>query len=92
MDVLDGLFHRKETTLMKTIEQLAREAIDIQDAWDLSGVVHAFSQVMTTLREHARAGGWEDTDELNQHPIAIMWASKIASLTKCETGLAFSMS
>jgi hypothetical protein len=77
---------------MKTLEQLARDALDVQDACNLSGVVHAFSNVMTALREHARAGNWENTDKLNHHPIAIMWASKIASLTGCENGLAFSMS
>jgi hypothetical protein len=36
---------------------------------------------MTDLREIARAEGWEGTDKLNTHPIAVLFSSKIASLT-----------
>lgn len=66
---------------MKTIKELAKEAIAVQDACNLSGVVHSFSRTMTDLREIARAEGWESTDKLNQHPISVLYADKIASLT-----------
>lgn len=66
---------------MRTIQELAKQAIDIQGACNLSGVVHSFSRVLTDLREIARAEGWESTDKINEHPIAQMYASKIESLT-----------
>lgn len=77
---------------MKTIKQLAQEVIDCQDAVNLSGVIHSFSRVMTELREIARAEGWEDTDKLNRHPIAVLYSSKIASLTDSEAPNNFSQS
>jgi hypothetical protein len=69
---------------MKTIKDLAREALAVQGACNLSGVVHSFSQAMTELREIARAEGWESTEKLNTHPVAIMYSSKIASLTNSD--------
>lgn len=63
---------------MKTLNQLAQDALLVQDACNLSGVVHGFSRAMTDLRALLPQAG---TDEINQHPISIMWASKIASLT-----------
>ena len=69
---------------MRTIRDLAREAIEAQDACNLSGLVHSFSKAMTDLREIARVEGWEGTDKLNRHPVAVLWSSKIASLTMSE--------
>jgi len=63
---------------MKTLSQLAQDALNVQDACNLSGVVHGFSRAMTELREALPQAG---TDEINNHPISVMWASKIASLT-----------
>jgi hypothetical protein len=73
---------------MKTIAELAKEALDVQDACNLSGVVHSFSRAITDLREIARAEGWECTDKINQHPIVVMWSDKIASLTNSNAGFA----
>lgn len=69
---------------MRTIKDLAREAIESQSACNLSGVVHTFSRVMTDLRLIAQAEGWETTEKINNHPVAILWSSKIASLTNSE--------
>jgi hypothetical protein len=60
--------------MSKTIKALAKEAISVQDACNLSGVVHSFSRAMTDLR--GIVGGM-----VNHHPIAIVWADKVASLT-----------
>ena len=57
-----------------TIKALAKEAISVQDACNLSGVIHAFSRAMTDLREITGT-------MVNHHPIAIVWADKVASLT-----------
>jgi len=55
-------------------------AILVQDACNLSGVVHSFSSVMEKIWSTARATGC-GTEWVNNHPIAVMYANKIASLT-----------
>jgi len=67
---------------VKTLKELARDALQVQDAVNLSGVVRSFGQALTDLREIARAEGWEGTEALNTHPIAQLWASKIHSLAR----------
>lgn len=62
----------------RTLKQLAQEALDVQDACNLSGVVHSFSRAITDLRENLPDAG---TSEINNHPICRLWADKIAHLT-----------
>lgn len=52
-----------------------RQAIDVQDASNLSGVVFAFARTMQKLCDEGL-----DTDARNSHPISILFASKILSL------------
>jgi len=75
---------------MRTIKQLAKEALDVQDACNLSGVVHSFSTVCTELRDIMREEGKFSTDNFNRHPIVIMYSSKIASLCGSESAVEFS--
>ena len=63
---------------MKTLADLAREALAVQDACNLSGVVHGFSRAITELRVVLRDPG---TDAINAHPVCVLWADKIAHLT-----------
>lgn len=70
---------------MMTDKEIAQEALDVQDACNLSGVVHSFSRIMSALSEKGLG-----TDAKNTHPAAILFASKIASLTGSEHGSAFS--
>lgn len=72
---------------MKTIQQLAQEAIEVQDACNLSGVVHAWSRSMTRLCELLPDLG---TAGRNQHPINVLFSSKVASLTRSEDSDTFS--
>ena len=67
---------------MRTMKELAKLAIDVQDACNLSGVVHSFSTIISELRNDHNI---QNTDELNHHPVCVMFASKIASLTDSET-------
>lgn len=60
-----------------------KEAIIVQDAVNLSGVVHSFSAVMEKLSKEAFDRGL-GTNWKNSHAIAVLYASKIASLTRCE--------
>jgi hypothetical protein len=59
----------------------AQQALDVQNACNLSGVVHTFSRVMTFLWDLDLGG----TDAVNTHPIARLYADKIAHLTGTQT-------
>jgi len=50
----------------RTLAELAKEALDVQDACNLSGVVHAWSRAITRLRE---VTGALSTTVINEHPI-----------------------
>lgn len=65
----------------KSLAQLAKEAIEVQDACNLSGVVHSFSRTIGRLRQILENQPDFSTEKLNSHPICILWASKISSLT-----------
>jgi hypothetical protein len=60
----------------RTLQQLAQEAINVQDACNLCGVAHGFAKAMSELDEYTNG-----TEERNRHPISKMWSDKIASLT-----------
>jgi myo-inositol-1-phosphate synthase len=69
---------------IKSMKELAQKSIEVQDACNLSGVVHGFSRAMESLCKHIG-----NTEERNQHPISVMWASKIESLTQCSGYMVF---
>ena len=56
------------------------DAIVVQDACNLSGIVIGFAKVMDKLCQESQRLGM-GTDWRNTHPIAIMYSDKIASLT-----------
>lgn len=62
----------------KSMKQLAADALAVQDACNLVAVVNGFVDVLNELRttHHITA-----TDELRNHPISQMWATKISDLT-----------
>lgn len=57
------------------LKRAAKDALTVQDACNLSGVVHAFSRAMSVVRESTNG-----TDEANTHPIAVLFADKIMDL------------
>lgn len=65
---------------MRTIEELLQEAKEVQDACNLSGVVHSFSRGMDDLWKIAREEG-QGTIWVNTHEYSKLFASKIMSLT-----------
>jgi hypothetical protein len=80
----------------RTMYDLVKNALQVQDAVNLSGIIHSFSRDISRLRillELAYKEGGSptrfSTDLLNRHPICIMWSSKIADLTGSEVGLRF---
>jgi hypothetical protein len=63
--------------MARTIQELAKEALQIQDGCNLSGLVHGWSRAITELREALPDLG---TDGINRHPINALWIDKLASL------------
>ena len=63
------------------------DAILVQDACNLSGVVHSLAELLPRIREEPDCTG---TDFVNQHPIVVMYVNKLSSLSGAENGLAFS--
>lgn len=64
-----------------TLQEAAQTALDVQDACNLSGVVFAFSRILTeVLWPEAHSTG-KGTDWVNTHPISVLFADKIAHLT-----------
>ena len=72
-----------------TIEQAKKDAIQVQDACNLSGVVFSFAQAMAAVCEEADRLG-KGTEWKNNHPVSVLFASKLASLTHCERGVTLS--
>ena len=54
-------------------------AYRVLDACNLSGVAHDFSEVVRRVRDSL--GDHASTDDVNRHPICVMYAEKIAQLT-----------
>lgn len=65
-----------------------KEALLVQDACNLSGVVNSFCEILSWLWDTARAEH-RGTDWVNTHPICVLFADKIASLAKANTNRVF---
>jgi len=59
------------------IVKIAKAAIALQDASNLSGVVHSWSQWLPAIRRDAETKGIEP----NRHPVNVLIANKVSSLT-----------
>lgn len=68
----------------RTLRDLALEALQVQNACNLSGVVHSYSRAMARLWKLLENEGGTSTEKVNTHPIAVMWASKVESLTSLD--------
>jgi hypothetical protein len=77
--------------LNERMAQHCRTAMTVQDASNLSGVVHSLDEILSDLWVMARALG-QGTAWVNHHPICRLCASKIAHLTgmfACASTLTF---
>ncbi len=63
---------------MKTIKELAQEAIDVQNACNLPGVLLSFHHASLNLRALMPAAG---AGTIQAHPIMRAWCSKICDMT-----------
>jgi hypothetical protein len=65
------------------LKELAQEAIRVQDACNLSGVVHGWHRAMEDLFSVLRGPPHNlGTDGVNTHPINQLWASKCHDLAR----------
>jgi|GEM_PF-2361523 len=62
-----------------TLRQAARDALDVQDACNLSGVAHSFLQAVQAVNAEMRDRG-EGTEWRNNHPIIRLYVDKLASM------------
>lgn len=69
---------------VRTMKELAALALNVQDACNLSGVAHSFSEIVTEIRMHLEAEGKGGTDNVNQHPICVLFINKLSSLSHAE--------
>lgn len=73
----------------RTLADLAREALLVQDACNLSGVVLGFGRAVVRLRRLLEETNECSTDKVNRHPVCVLWANKIESLTGSEFSQAY---
>lgn len=68
---------------MRTIKELAAEALLVQDASNLKGIVAGFHRALCDLDVALleRAGAGCNIVSLRQHPIVRLWISKINDMT-----------
>ena len=71
---------REAGELAERVSRMYQDALIVQDACNLSGVVRSFSKHMQTLCDM----GIDNTRDRNRHPVCVLFSSKIASLTGSE--------
>jgi hypothetical protein len=68
---------------MKTIQQLAQEAITVQDACNIFAVVNDMGRMLVDLKTIIEQSGMvADMRTMSQHPITQMYANKIHDLAR----------
>lgn len=65
----------------RTMADLAREALGVQDACNLSGLVLSFGKSIQRLRVLLEERGEGSTTRLNRHPVCVLWIDKLRSLS-----------
>ena len=66
---------------MKLTDQDYQDAINVQNACNLSGVVHSFAEVLPRIRETVH-----NNPDIACHPITVLFASKISDLAGIGSG------
>jgi len=65
--------------MQRPLSDVARMALECQNACNLSGVVHTFSELMSDLWSEAHATG-KGTDWVNRHPVVTLMLDKLTQL------------
>jgi hypothetical protein len=67
---------------MTTLKEAAQRAVQVQDACNLSGVLHSWAALQRPLMELC---GGNATDKYRQHPLNVLFMSKVAALMGVRT-------
>jgi len=68
-----------------TLREAAITALAVQNAVNLSGIVHSFSGIMEALWEDAREHG-KGTEYVNTHPVVTVFLEKLMDLNRYRVG------
>lgn len=65
-----------------TLQEAARDALQVQDACNVSGVVHGFARAMEAVMDDCRNGyacmsGITGTDAARHHPVTVLFMDKL---------------
>lgn len=71
---------------MADMHDVVVEALEVQTAVNLSGVVHSFARATEVLWSEARRLG-EGTNWVNEHPISRLFVDKLVSLAGTDKDL-----
>jgi hypothetical protein len=66
---------------MSNWKDLAINALNVQNAANLSGIIHSFYNDITKVRELLKSEGITDTNSINQHHICVLYCAQIMFLT-----------
>lgn len=69
--------------------EMAKEALAVQDACNLVAVVDSFHTIVKEVKARLESEGKGGTEAVWQHPICILFSSKISSLTASESPTIF---
>ncbi len=73
--------HTAKVVKVPTWKDMATEALAVQDASNLSGVVNSFSSVLRAVRARLESEGKGGSTNIHSHPVCRLYADKIAHLT-----------
>ncbi len=66
------------------MKNIYKEALDVQDACNSSGVIHSLSRAMEEIWKEAREKNL-GTEYVNQHPVVKMFLTKLCDLAKMDS-------
>ncbi len=67
---------------MTAYAKACKNAIDVQDACNFSGVLLSFARDMEAVRDHMRAEGTYGSEAFATHPVAIAYIDKLSDLQR----------
>jgi hypothetical protein len=65
---------------MTAYEKAHKNALDVQNGCNFSGVLKSFARDMEAVREHMHATGTYGSHAFAMHPVALMYMDKLADL------------
>lgn len=77
--------HEQKVTKVRTWKELATEALQVQDASNLVGVVQSFALIIREVSYRLDSEGKGGSTNVWQHPVCVLYSNKISSLTSSDS-------